>query len=315
MSEEEIPAEGGSAKDSAADEHFQRAGETLAAARLEKGMTLEQVSDRLKISIKYLQALEACHYDQLPGTAFTRGYLRSYARLMELDENDILDLFGETVQADEQVARLLQEKPLETHGPSGSKWLIIISIILILGFVGGSVYWWLGNSDQDDMPPAPVAETVAPDEEPEAAPTPELSNTADVIPAPEVDEAEIEEEELPVPVEPAVAIEPEAPAEIVVLELETPVEIVSATEEPAVQEDQLLVQFTGDCWVEVRDVNERILFSGIKTGASELSLTGAAPLKIKFGNVGAVAGVRFNGEPVKVNFSASGSKIGRLTLG
>ena len=304
MSEEEKSAKDIPACDSA-DEHFQRAGETLAAARVEKGMSLEQVSDRLKISINYLQALEACHYDQLPGTAFTRGYLRSYARLMDIDENHILSLFGETVQADEQVARLLQEKPLDHQTVSGGKLLVVVSIILILGFVGGSAYWWMSSDSEPVVPETPVAqETLVAESVAQTEPDVTVLPVEEINPAPQV---EIEEEELASieePVTPAIALPEVAQENPAVPE-----------SQPIVSEDQLFVQFSGDCWVEVKDAEGTVLFSGIKTSQSGLSLTGNAPLKIKFGNVGTVTDIRFNGEPVEVNFSGSGSNIGRLTLG
>ncbi len=335
MSEEEIPA-----KDEGADEHFQRAGETLAAARIEKGMSLEQVSVQLKLSMKYLQALEACHYDQLPGTTFTRGYLRSYARLVGVDENHVLNLFGETVQADEQVARLLQEqdRTIEAHSPLDGKWLIIISVILLLSFIVGSVYWWRNTGQSQGR--ATLENPVMIQEESSDTWEETASDSSQSEPA--VFESENEEEEVsaPAPVvsdligevsalqqnnpgpadgsKPVNGSKPANGSEPVGVFVE-PAEAPAAAVEPSrvtplPGDDLLVVRFNDDCWVEVTDSAGAILYSALKTGSGELRLTGHAPLSIVFGNVGSITDIHFNGEPVKVNFPASRSNIGRLTL-
>ena len=281
---EEISAKEG------AEEHFQRAGETLAAARIKKKMTLEQVSDHLKISIRYLQAMEACHYDQLPGTAFARGYLRSYARLMDIDEHQILDLFGETVQADEQVARLLKEKPLDQHGVPGGRWLAAVALVLVVGFVSGSVLWWRTETVE---PPVGVPPAMSVESPSGGSFSPGSQNDSDEVIGgePVADSGGLETYDVSVAddgVESAV--------------------LVSTS-------DQLYIQFSGDCWVEVLDIDGDVLFSGIKTDQNELRLTGRGPLTVKFGNVEAVASIQFNGKPVELNSSVSGRNIGRLTLG
>ncbi|MTI12980.1 helix-turn-helix domain-containing protein [Sansalvadorimonas verongulae] len=291
------------------EDKFLRAGQALAEARMNKGLSLEDVSARLKISPPYLQALENCEYDQLPGTAFVRGYLRSYARLVELDENHILALYGETVQADEQVARLLREKSLDHHGVPGGKWLATVSLVLLAAFVAGSVYWWNNQAVSDTPAPVNVAVPVSTSDLTEKNTSEKLAEATES--AAEVSALVAEPANQPVEQVKPVA-EPEVAVAVVASSVET-AKPVSAVTAPV--QDVLVVRFRDKCWVEVQDAEGKVLFADLKPANSELTLTGDGPLSIKFGNVDAVTEIVFNGKPVTQEIPASSRGIGRLTLG
>ncbi len=61
-------------------------GETLRKEREKRGVTLESVSEGTKIGTRFLRALEAGQFDQLPGGVFNKGFVRAYARHVGLDE-------------------------------------------------------------------------------------------------------------------------------------------------------------------------------------------------------------------------------------
>src|ERR1035437_570776 len=64
-------------------------GETLRRTRLKRSLQLEEISNELKISTRFLQAIESDQYDKLPGGIFAKSFVRQYARLLGLDEEDI----------------------------------------------------------------------------------------------------------------------------------------------------------------------------------------------------------------------------------
>jgi cytoskeletal protein RodZ len=68
-------------------------GATLRKARLERGLSLQEVEATTKVRSKYLQALEEEDFDQLPPPVYARGFLRSYIRFLELDEEELLQLY------------------------------------------------------------------------------------------------------------------------------------------------------------------------------------------------------------------------------
>ena len=60
-------------------------GDKLRAARIERGITLQQISDETKISRRYLDAIEACEATKLPGTVFARNFARQYAKFLGIN--------------------------------------------------------------------------------------------------------------------------------------------------------------------------------------------------------------------------------------
>jgi cytoskeleton protein RodZ len=77
----------------------QGCGEALRSAREQAGLSIQDVSQRLKMPARVLQSLEAGQWDQSGGAVFVRGQLRSYGRLLKVDVEPFLQ------QADAMVAR------------------------------------------------------------------------------------------------------------------------------------------------------------------------------------------------------------------
>src|SRR5882757_1566853 len=72
--------------------HF---GSDLERAREERGISLDEISSESKVSLRYLRALEAEKFAELPGGVIDRGIVRSYARAVGLDEAIWLERFRE----------------------------------------------------------------------------------------------------------------------------------------------------------------------------------------------------------------------------
>ena len=69
-------------------------GQMLRAAREEKQWSLAYTEDITKIRIRYIQALEEEEYGILPGETYTKGYLRTYAKQLGLNPDEILALYN-----------------------------------------------------------------------------------------------------------------------------------------------------------------------------------------------------------------------------
>jgi cytoskeletal protein RodZ len=73
-------------------------GQYLHDARTELGIDLREAAQQTRISIHYLKALEDEDFSKLPGTVFVKGFLKSYAKYLRLDEAEVLRRFGELQQ-------------------------------------------------------------------------------------------------------------------------------------------------------------------------------------------------------------------------
>ena len=65
----------------------------LAAVRRNRGLSLQQISEATKISVRCLEAIEGVDFCKLPGGIYTTSYIRQYARAIDYDEDTILECY------------------------------------------------------------------------------------------------------------------------------------------------------------------------------------------------------------------------------
>ncbi len=68
-------------------------GQRIKDARLEKGLTIDQISEITKIKAVFLSAIENGEYDKLPSAAYAQGFVRNYIKFLGLPEKETLALF------------------------------------------------------------------------------------------------------------------------------------------------------------------------------------------------------------------------------
>jgi cytoskeleton protein RodZ len=98
-------------------------GARLRERRREFGMTLAEAAEKTRIRRAYLEALEADRFDALPGEAYLKGFLRSYAGLLKLDPEALLersqDRVGETPAVAQDVVRRRSAAPARRDSAKG----------------------------------------------------------------------------------------------------------------------------------------------------------------------------------------------------
>lgn len=114
-------------------------GEILKSAREKKGISLREAEEDTKIRYKYLEALEEENFDVIPGTVYTKGFIRNYANYLGLDGDQLLAAFKELYREQDEDA------PREelVHSPSTDImrprfWvyvMIFVALVAILLFV------------------------------------------------------------------------------------------------------------------------------------------------------------------------------------
>jgi len=108
--------------------------EILVQARADKGLTLESVSEQLNLSITQLEKLEQPDLNLADLTTFERGYIRNYARLLDVDIKGYESVFpdGENVGADLQSVQRYSYKanqPIITQG--WLKFIILMTVLIV----------------------------------------------------------------------------------------------------------------------------------------------------------------------------------------
>jgi cytoskeleton protein RodZ len=135
-------------------------GEVFQRAREKQGLSLDQVASRTRIPPQHLQALEEEAYASLPAKVFTKGFVRSYARALGLDEDEAHQRFlvssGNYYEQTQQEQPSLVQLKREVVQRRSFKW----NLVLILGLVIGATFFFL-LPEQEKIPP-PHTESKAP---------------------------------------------------------------------------------------------------------------------------------------------------------
>jgi len=115
-------------------------GERLRLAREERGVPLREVADQTRISIHYLEAIEANEFSRLPGGIFNRSFLKAYARYVKVDEKEALEGYTRLMRAlgdtGEEVASTPYHPKVYTDTPATrSPILTVVLAIVILAIL------------------------------------------------------------------------------------------------------------------------------------------------------------------------------------
>ncbi|MFJ3048881.1 helix-turn-helix domain-containing protein [Pseudomonas nitroreducens] len=322
-------------------------GETLRQARENKGWSTAQVAGQLNLTENALRQLEQGSFDQLPGHTFARGYIRAYAKLLGMDQAQMVTAFdqytgtdatGSNVQA---LGRVVEPVRLSRN------LLRLFSLALLAVLIGFGYFWWQERSarpaetgslnmehvevesadgtteihtldepedqavaeDQANTPPVPSEP--AGDSGTAEAPA-EGTPPAAAAPAAPGTPAAPEIELAPAPAVPAPAQPPAAQQPAVPANPAAPAEAPAAPVVAAAGQGVVKVQFTADCWTQVTDADGKVILEGLKRKGDSLEVAAKAPVQLRLGFAQG-AQVSYNGQPVEVTPARGGTA--RLKLG
>ena len=237
-------------------------GELLKEARKKKGRKYRKLSSELGIPEKYLEALEENNFSIMAGPTYVRGYLRAYAKKLDLDPELVITAFERYLKD-----RRKQEKSsLKKDNKKGRKQKfsflyasILLVIILLIIFVPER------NTETSENK---VINTYTEEE---------IPVLKDYFPGLEV-KKEVNFEQTSSTI----------PPNLTISELSTDKEASSAVIEKA--NDQIIeaintieMNFSGDCWIEIMDKNRILEYQLAKAGSS-IYVKGVGPFKLIIGN-------------------------------
>lgn len=138
------------------------AGDILQQERLRRGLSEKAVADKLHITMHYVKALEANAYEKLPGAVFTKGYIRNYALLLELDVDELCSAYDDyNAQLQEgkaEASRQRARRKTDRNRP----WVVLSLLVFVGGFAGLWLYNNMFSDDTDSVPAAGDASAAAP---------------------------------------------------------------------------------------------------------------------------------------------------------
>jgi transcriptional regulator with XRE-family HTH domain len=138
----------------------------LRQAREARGISLRQISEQTRITMRHLEAIESDDYKHLPGGIFNRSFIKAYARFIHFDEAKALDLYARTAatQGDlsDEVATSPTRSRIYTDGDT-SRSPVITALLsaVIVGILILVVYAGLHYYRRTENAPAPTANAPA----------------------------------------------------------------------------------------------------------------------------------------------------------
>ena len=304
-------------------------GQLLRAARLDRGLSVEDAARQLRLSVRQITALEEDDYSKLVSTTFLRGFVRNYAKLLQIDASPLL----------QQLEQLLPPAPAQTityqiEGipfPSNRKqgmrsFLIVGGAILALVLLIYEIY--RGNEVTIDTQQPVLKKEPQTEAEPEAEASSSLSPSSS-MPASRHEETESlsgnqggagqksvifppDSEPAPVSVPAAVPVPVQrtmpAASGLQSGGAGLPVPGDSAQRPSAGRapeaigegKDTIHLVFGGESWTEVKDGRGKLLLSRVNPPGTEQFLHGKSPFSLAIGNAVAVELV-YNGKPVDLS--------------
>ncbi|ELY3085763.1 MULTISPECIES: cytoskeleton protein RodZ [Klebsiella] len=305
-------------------------GARLRNAREQLGLSQQAVAERLCLKVSTVRDIEE---DKAPAdlaSTFLRGYIRSYARLVHIPEEELLPMMAK--QAPIRAAKVapMQSFSLGKRRKKRDGWLMSFTWLILFVVIGLSGAWWwqdhkaqqeeitsmadqstsdlngsqsipLDTSSANNAPDttaantnsAPVDTSTAPAPSAPAATSAPVDNNAVVAPS----QANVD----------TAAAAPASPAPTSAL----PTDQANAAAAASAQD--LVMNFSADCWLEVSDATGKKLFSGLQRKGGNLNLSGQAPYKLKIGAPAAVQ-IQYLGKPVDLSRFIRTNQVARLTL-
>jgi cytoskeleton protein RodZ len=290
-------------------------GARLLTERRSLGLSLGDIARQLKLSVRQVEALERDDYAVFAGPVFVRGFLRNYARLLNLDAEELVAAAMPAPVAPPPAAVAVVEEQTQT---GASRTRRVSTSVLIGGLIVIAVILLASNAARDKGSEAPANDSpvLMP---PASPPVAQVEAPAAAVPAPA--ESSVASPETP-------AASASAGANVTVASSARPSAELASGEATAVSESgekphplmsgtgpaQVRIVFEGESWVEVRDGSGATIFSRLNAPGTQRVIRGKPPLSLVVGNASTVK-LSYHDQPVDLHpHTNTNADVARITL-
>jgi len=284
-------------------------GRMLAEAREAKGLTVAQVSDKLKLTSRQIEALEAEDYSRLPVAVFVRGFIRNYARLVDVPL-DSLPAIAETAAVPTETITAHSEELRFSASPV-RRWLLLpMAVFALFLILVAALYTWLSQGEEAYVQSEPAVLT-------QPLPLPAPVEPVPVPPPGTETPVETPLPGIPEPVPPAPVVAPPVapappPAPAVAPAIAPTVGPTTApTAAAATGHVVLMTAEQLDSWIEAVSGDGKRYTRLLRAG-EQLTLRGTPPFRLVVGNAATVR-LSYDGRGIDLR-PYTGDKVARLTL-
>jgi cytoskeleton protein RodZ len=285
-------------------------GAILKEARETGGLTEQQVADKLNFRLRLVQNIEVDIFDRSLPEAFNRGYLKSYAKLVNISETVVLNSYDQLAEVQSQCAGM-QSFSKGTEKQAEHKLLMWITYLILAIFLTATVVWWLQTPSEQPEPIAAekvnqVAKVSANNETNNTIPTTNSSLThtnnlddsgiternavnTSIENATNAETVDIATDQLDNGVSSVI------PSQTIESSNVDSTNVESTNDESITDESEtslianVVFTFSGDCWVNIYDATGERIAWGVKKSGYVMKISGQAPFSITLGKPELVA--------------------------
>ena len=233
-------------------------GEILTRARENMSLSQKEIASRLNLKEEIITALDTNRFNNLPAPTYVRGYIRSYARAINLDADNLISIYEGSADAPPEIFPDVKPKGQTSSKDTSAKvmsYLITFTLMILI------IVWWQGsNIVSTDLYPNKLKASEG-GEYPGG-----FTYSYNIVTHPEIlNVADIENSDYD-------------------SELNTQTNLAT-----------LKMELTAESWVEVYDALGEKLYIDLAKPGEKINLAGAPPLSVKLGNARGVS-VNFKGK-------------------
>jgi cytoskeleton protein RodZ len=302
----------------------QSLGATLQAARLEKKLSQQDASNSLRYSVKQIDALENNAFGILPDPMMTRGFIRSYAKYLEIDAEPLLAAYRKSLGDDPQKVFSVKSsmRPVALTKES-LPWLryILASIVVLLFLLAWMAYVEYMPKQVAEIESSTTLSPIPTYSETNPAPTANPS----VEPLPEV---ALPEAERTTDADASAALTDATPEGIVNASADASTSPQATQAAPAAQlvtntqvatntqavtnAKNITFVFSGQSWVRVMDTTGKVIYEKLSHSGETDTIQAVPPLNVVVGNASETK-LNFSGQEIDLTAKTK-NNVARVTL-
>lgn len=272
-------------------ENSNELGTLLTRAREKLSFSQKDIASRLNLREAVIAALDANDFDKLPAPTYVRGYIRSYARVINLNADSLINLYEGVAEAPPEILPDVQpvvQASSRDNPVKAMTYLVTFTLVILI------IAWWQGQHIVSTDFFASNTKTSSGGKYPGGFTyTYDVVNHPDTLELSEIDELDnsgLKDMKI-VDLSKTSESKPDD-----ILSIEDSLNLNAQTNlNILANSDTLKMELTAESWVEVYDVLGEKLYRGLAKPGEKISIIGTAPLSVKLGNARAVS-VNFNGK-------------------
>lgn len=298
---------------------IQGPGEILKLAREKANLSCQDVADKMKLKKSLVEDIEQDNFDINLSLTFVRGYLKLYAKHVNVDEAEILSAFENLSTQKKEPAKLQSFSRRVAHQANDDK-LMLVTHLIVAVVIALVVIWWFQQSSNNSTTsnvnnyPEDVTQEVIPKEDPPIE-NKILAGSDNLTPV-SIDDSVVvtQNEEFLTDIETQTIDDQISSNQI---EGDTSnfgeqADIIETTITESVEPVELIFEFSGDCWMNLADATGENIAYGVKVKGRVMPVTGIPPFVVTLG-APEVVKIRYAGELLDMSFLPSG-RIAKFDL-